>query len=192
MDNRRREREFGRIYQRYYRRVVYYFSRQGLSFSESEELAQDTFFNGYRGLGEFRGEASYETWIFNIARNVLRNRFRRNTAKMRDGESVPLTLVRAERGAAGRPTDPPSGPDLHLLSSEKTKVLRGALVALPPQMRQCLLLRLDGDLKYREIADVLSISIDTVKSHLFQARQRLRTSVGPYFDAEDISVAKRL
>ena len=52
---------------------------------------------------------------------------------------------------------------------------------LPPQMKACLVLRVYHDLKYREVADRLRLSIDTVKAHLFQARQRLKSELGEYF-----------
>jgi DNA-directed RNA polymerase specialized sigma24 family protein len=45
-------------------------------------------------------------------------------------------------------------------------------------MRRCLALRVEQDLKYREIASVMRLSIDTVKAHLFQARQRLKETLG--------------
>lgn len=59
--------------------------------------------------------------------------------------------------------------------------LRAALDDLPPQMRQVLLLRMEGNLKYREIAEVMQVSIDTVKAHLHQAKQRLRKKLADDF-----------
>jgi DNA-directed RNA polymerase specialized sigma24 family protein len=52
-------------------------------------------------------------------------------------------------------------------------------------MRRCVLLRLEQDLKYREIASVMQISIDTVKAHLFQARQLLKDKLSRYFRDQD-------
>ena len=49
---------------------------------------------------------------------------------------------------------------------------------LPPQMRRAITLRVDQDLKYREIASLLQISVETVKAHLFSARKRLREELG--------------
>jgi len=61
--------------------------------------------------------------------------------------------------------------------------LRSAVEQLPEQMRKCLTLRIDQELKYREIATVLRLSPETVKVHLMRARQRLREELGDYFDA---------
>ena len=67
------------------------------------------------------------------------------------------------------------------MPSEELARLRAALDDLPPQMRQVVLLRIDGNLKYREIAEVMQVSIATVKAHLQQARQRLREELADYF-----------
>jgi len=61
------------------------------------------------------------------------------------------------------------------------RLLSSALAQLPPQMRRCVELRFGQELKYREIAAVMKISVDTVKSHLFQAREHLRQIVGEHF-----------
>ncbi len=69
----------------------------------------------------------------------------------------------------------------HLLDEERSRLLHAAIQNLPPQMRRCLQLRLGLGLKYRDIADVMQISVDTVKAHLFQAKQKLRDELGNYF-----------
>jgi RNA polymerase sigma-70 factor (ECF subfamily) len=71
------------------------------------------------------------------------------------------------------------------LAGEQRAVLRQALAELPPKMRRCVLLRIDQDLKYREIAALLRVSIETVKSQLSQARDRLEAEVGRYFARQE-------
>ena len=68
-----------------------------------------------------------------------------------------------------------------LIAEERLQQLREALLDLPPQMRQCVLLRLDQELKYREIAEVMNIAVNTVKSQLAQAKDRLRTRLEESF-----------
>lgn len=63
--------------------------------------------------------------------------------------------------------------------------LRAKLDQLPPQMRRCLYLRLYHDLKYREIAALMRISIETVKAHLHQAQNRLRMFFDPPGEEDD-------
>jgi RNA polymerase sigma-70 factor (ECF subfamily) len=77
-------------------------------------------------------------------------------------------------------------PGEDLLAGERSRLLREAIGKLPEQMRKCLLLRVDQEMRYKEIAVVLRLSPETVKVHLFQARKRLREELGPYFgDALD-------
>jgi RNA polymerase sigma factor (sigma-70 family) len=61
-----------------------------------------------------------------------------------------------------------------VLERERTVALSQAIQGLPEQMRTCFLLRYDQGRKYKEIAVLMKISIDTVKAHLFQARKRLK------------------
>jgi len=60
--------------------------------------------------------------------------------------------------------------------------LREALVQLPQQMRRCAQLRVVHDLSYVEIAELMGISVNTVKAHLHQAQKALRAQLSPYFE----------
>ena len=61
-----------------------------------------------------------------------------------------------------------------------------ALQRLPERMRRCVMLRIHGELKYREIAVLMKISIQTVKSQLSQAQDRLSQELVPYFESFDV------
>jgi RNA polymerase sigma factor (sigma-70 family) len=74
------------------------------------------------------------------------------------------------------------GPESRYFAKEASQRLREEIQRLPPQMCNCVLLRVYQELKYREIGVVLRISIDTVKSHLYQAKDRLRVHLGEYVD----------
>jgi RNA polymerase sigma-70 factor (ECF subfamily) len=160
--------------------VYFLFWRQGFRNDHCHDLAQETFLRAYKSRDTFRGEARLDTWIFQIARNVGLNELRSWTTQKREASEV--SLNDDESGAPIAILDPMAvGPLEAMLDQERSGVLRAALEALPPQMRRCVQLRLDQDLKYREIADLLDISIDTVKAHLFQARQQLKEKLSDYF-----------
>jgi RNA polymerase sigma-70 factor (ECF subfamily) len=177
------EAEFERIFTRHYRAVFYFFISQGASESDSHDLTQDTFLRVYKSMESFRGESSLRGWILLIAMNVWKNELRHRGAKKREGKEISLEEVvqppdddgagrePPETGTAGRPAD-------QMLAAERVKLLRRALGTLPAQMRRCALLRFAGDLKYREIASALQISIETVKSQIYQARLRLQAALG--------------
>lgn len=170
------ELEFERLFERYTRPITSFFARRGFSREECLELTQETFLGVYKGMDRFRRDSSVETWLFTIAANVWRNEVRSRTAEKRDGQEISIDQEREDSAlrlvteVSSKETGPLDG----LLAEERRRRARKALEDLPPQMRRCLELRIDQQLKYREIAEVLQVSIETVKSQLFQARERLK------------------
>ncbi len=171
----RREESFRRLFELYYPMVSHFFGKRGFSPDECLDLTQETFLGIFEGIGSFRREAPFETWLFRIAANVYRKRLRRQSASKRTGQEVPLD-------SGTELVQPTPGPNGDALGKERARLLREAVEALPEQMRRCLILRCYRELKYREVGEVLGLSTETVKAHLFQARQRLRESLGDYFD----------
>jgi len=168
------------LFRRYYRPLLAFFGRRGFSAEESRDLAQETFLRVYKNWASFRGESSEVTWLFQIATNLYRNTIRSRSTLKRDRPEVPLEASDGEPVVADRDDGKETALET-ILSVERTKKLRDALEELPPQMRQAVFLRVDGDLKYREIAELMSVSIETVKAHLYQARQHLRDKLADYF-----------
>jgi RNA polymerase sigma-70 factor (ECF subfamily) len=166
------------LFNRYYRPVVAFFVRKGFPLEESRDLAQDTFLRVFNKWESFRGESSVETWLFQIAANLYKNRLRAQQTQKRDAQEVSLesteAVVLEERSKEGDALG-------IILTEERSQRLHEALKDLPPQMRQAVFLRVDGDLKYREIAELMHVSIETVKAHLYQARQHLRDHLADYF-----------
>jgi RNA polymerase sigma-70 factor, ECF subfamily len=164
------------LYQEYFSVIEQFFRLRRCTPQESEDLAQETFINAFRGIREFRRDSSLKTWLLRVALNIWRNELRRRFTAKRAAQEVPLE-------------DPESGKEEvslrveadellnELLREERRQFIVRELRKLPPQMRRCMLLRVLQDLKYREIASILRISIDTVKSQLFQARQRLKETL---------------
>lgn len=185
----RREREpaldesFAGLFERRGPEVHRFFVRKGFSFDRAAELTQDTFVRVYQGLREFREESSARTWIFSIARNLYLNARRHDRAAKRKRTEIPLDELRpsGEEGAPPAAALPdPSAPDPldDALQGERREGLWRAVDGLPPRMRQCVRLRVAQERPYQEIADLLGVSIDTVKSQLHQAKGRLRQVLG--------------
>ncbi len=169
---------FEQLFERYSRPVSSFFFRRGFSREECLELTQETFLGAYRGMERFRRGTNVEGWLFTIATNVWRNEVRRRSAEKREGQELSLDkLLDDGRELEGRHE---SDPLTAALAKERRDLLHEALRELPEQMRECLLLRIDQQLKYREIAAVMRISINTVKSQLFQARERLQTRLAEF------------
>jgi RNA polymerase sigma-70 factor, ECF subfamily len=177
------EANFRRLFEIYHHRLVHFFARRGFSHPDCLDLTQETFLGIYRGIGSFRAEARFESWLFTVATNAWRKRLRSGTTEKRAGREVPLDdpgdAGEAERAPRELPAGGP-GPREEALAKERSTVLRAAVERLPEQMRRCLTLRIDQDLKYREIGALLHLSPETVKIHLARARQRLREELGDY------------
>lgn len=185
------DEEFRVVFARYFQPVFSFFLRRGFPREECRDLSQETFLRAYRSIGHFRGDASFQTWLFQIATNLWRNEVRHRMAEKREGFEVSLESevakgrpMPADRRLPGE-THPPSPLD-GLLADERKRLMREALGALPPQMRRCVLLRIEQNLKYREIAAVMQISIDSVKSQISHARGRLERELGRYFDPANL------
>lgn len=180
------ESSFRQIFSRYHGAVYNFFANRGFSKEESRDLAQETFLEAFRSLPSFRGEASFETWLFAIAKNVWRLELRRRSRNKRNGEELSLEEIAECRqipaaGGTGGPSDVEPPLD-RFLGKERALLLRSAVDDLPEQMRNCLMLRLVQELKYNEIATLLQISPGTVKSQLFEARSRLRKRLSELLD----------
>lgn len=176
------------LFRTYYSSIFYFFLRRGLPREDSKDLAQETFSRAVSGLERFRGDASDRTWLFRIARNLWLNRVRDRSRRQRRMPEVALEeAFEQEHEAPDRNIFEDTGrepdPEERLLHDERLATLRAALTSLPPQRRRCLVLRIDG-LKYREIAALLDISTQAVRSHLFLARRQLHDILGEELAAD--------
>jgi RNA polymerase sigma-70 factor (ECF subfamily) len=167
-----------RIFDRYYPWVRRFFVRRGYTAQDSEDLAQETLGRVFRQLSSFRNESTFDSWLFAVAANLHRNESRRRHRKKREGPEVSMDERSSDGAPPWEPAAAEASPARTAYEKERREALAKAVQELPPQMRQVLALRVDHELKYREIAAVLQISIETVKAHLFQARQRLREELG--------------
>lgn len=167
-----------RLFELYYPRARHFFRKRGYSTQDSEDLAQETLTRVFQQIASYRGEGSLSSWVFAVAANLYRNDHRHRHREKRDGVEVPIDAPADADYPSHEPVTPEISPDQEAFEKERREALARAVKTLPPQMKQVLTLRVDQDLKYREIAAVLQISIETVKAHLFQARQRLRAELG--------------
>ncbi len=183
-------KDFEQIFTEYAPSLYHFFSNRGFAREDCRDLTQETFLKALRGLKRFRGDARVETWLLRIASNVWKNRIRSIRAAKRDARTTSLDLA-MERGdvtGGGDGVFASASPDQEgeLLERERRRKLREAVAELPERMRRCVTLRIDRGLRYREIAVIMQVSVDTVKTQLYQARQRLKEVLQEYLDPEDL------
>lgn len=172
---------FEEVFAEYYRKVFYFFRRKGFSYQEAEDLTQETFLRVFEHLEGLHNPPALRTWVFTVMTNVWRNRLRDQGARKRAHGEVALDES-DEAPAADRFVSLPPVQEQQVLDGERREQLRLALAGLPPRMRECVKLRLERGLKYKEIATILGIKIDTVKAQLHQAKAILKAKLGEYFD----------
>ena len=143
---------------------------------EARDLTQETFLRAFQSVSRFRGDADLKTWIYRIAINQARNRWRWWKRRRRD---VTVSLD-DNRGASEQPLsaslrneDAPD-PEQETLAHEREGQLRSALLGLRSAYREAVILRDVEGFSYEEIATTLEISIGTVKSRLSRGRLELR------------------
>jgi RNA polymerase sigma-70 factor (ECF subfamily) len=147
---------------------------------EARDLTQETFLRAFQHIGRFRGEADLKTWIYRIAVNQARNRWRWWRRRRRDVTiSLDAGTGEGEEPLAMRLRDTASAnPEQETLAREREKVLLNALRSLSQSYRETVILRDIEGLSYEEIAQTLEISIGTVKSRLARGRDELRRRLG--------------
>ena len=179
------ERGFRLVFDFYYRPVNAFFRRRTFSAEEADDLTQETFLRVYTKIEQFRGDAPFEAWLWQIASNLYRKSITRRHTQKRAGKTV--SLDDEETGGADfflRDTNSATPLDA-VLKAEQRSELQTAIEDLPGQMRKCIELRVFRDLSYKQIAVVMRLSPQTVKAHLFQARRHLRERLGEYFAGVD-------
>ncbi len=121
-------------------------------------------------MREFRHEARFETWLYRVATTTYLKRLRTGSTAKRSGIETSLD----DMPAAHEPPAPANDQRKKVQDDERRQKLRDAIEELPEKMRKCLILRIDQEMSYREIATVMKLKINTVKAHLFQAKEKLR------------------
>lgn len=177
---------FREIFENEFERVLAYFLRRGFSREDALDLTQDTFHRVYLYSEGFRGEASIRTWIYEIAKSIGDNEVRRRQTKKRKAQGKVISLEAAVENGVAIPEDRQPGALEELLEEERKRKLDEVINRkMPPRMRRCVMLRIHGNLKYREIAALMGTSIGTVKAQLAQAKRLLEEELGSSFDAFD-------
>jgi RNA polymerase sigma-70 factor, ECF subfamily len=143
---------------------------------DAEDLSQEVWLKAYRGLGGFRGNSSFYTWLRRIAINTFLNHQRDARAAVKsaimEGGSVPLDEV--YELADERSQSAQQAVEQQQLVGQVTR----ALAELTPQQRLIFLLKHREEMSVEEIARECNVSTGTVKKSLFRAVQKIREHLG--------------
>jgi len=174
---------FEELVARYQDRLVTVLRHQVGSREQAEDLAQEVFLRVYRARKSYVPGSKFATWLFTIANhaaaNSLRDRSRRHETTLCSRDSGPM---------GARPLDQmllaSSGqmPARRLDKAEMREIVRMSLESLGERQRMAVLLSKFEGMSYAEIAQVMDVSPQALKSLLSRARENLREVLQPYFE----------
>ncbi|HWB95329.1 MAG TPA: sigma-70 family RNA polymerase sigma factor, partial [Bryobacteraceae bacterium] len=144
--------------------------------SDACDVVQEVFLKVFRNVNQFRGQSSLKTWIYRIAINEAHNQ-RRWFFRHRHREVGLEEEQDDSRGMVDVIPDSGPSPFDYVFDQEKHVLIEEALERVNPTFREVVALRDIMDLSYEEIADVLQLSLGTVKSRILRGREALREAL---------------
>lgn len=155
------EAAFDRLVERWQSPLINFFHRSLSSYEQCEDLAQMVFIRLYRAAPTYEPRAKFTTFMFQIARRLLINEFRRSQRKPLDSwDPADLQAISSDQD--------------QILYSELEEAFEQALHKLPENQRTAILLLKQQELSYREIAEIMQANESAVKTWIFRARQFLK------------------
>ena len=158
------EREVVVLFEAHRARLLAYILAFGISSHDGEEILQEVFLSLFRHLQMGRSRHNLRGWIFRVAHNLA--------LKHRQANQRWQNALEANATASESYADPSPNPEEHALSVQRQMRLTSVVSALPEQDQWCLRLRAEG-LRYREIANVVGISLGSVSISLTRSLARL-------------------
>jgi RNA polymerase sigma-70 factor, ECF subfamily len=136
---------------------------------EARDVVQETFLRAFRGIGNFRGQAKFSSWVYRIALNLCRDWIRRERRAPIQAapEGVDLVELAAEQG-------PVESIESLVARNDMSKAVAEAMALLPDEQRTAIILKEYHGMTFQEIADLQGCPLSTVKTRLYQGLSVLR------------------
>lgn len=164
------EQEVVELFDQFREQLLRYLLSCSLTVHDAEDIIQETFLALFQHLLQGKSRHHLRGWLFQVAHNLALKHYR----AQRDSKNVPESLIAATNSVIC----PAPNPEDQFLTGQREERIMAVLEALPEQQRWCLYLRAEG-LRYREIAEVLDISLGSVSlclgrslAHIARAAER--------------------
>lgn len=160
------------LMQRHGERLFHYLVRQMQNETDAAEVAQEAFVRVYQNRDKFKPNAKFSSWLYTIATNLVRDRFRSHSRH----PQMSLEAQNPETGISlgDKLPEETSCPGEVLVGEERAAIVRRALAQLPEELRTPLILAEYEDHSQMEIALILNCSVKAVETRIYRARQKLR------------------
>ncbi len=168
--------DFQEIYNLYQPKIIRYVTGM-VGEAEAEDVTQEVFVKVHRALDNFRGDAKLSTWLYRIATNTALDRLRSPSFQQMAPDArvdIPVETIEAEIDDRNIWTGEKTPvPEQQIVRQQMNECISGYIQKLPENYRSVLLLSAFEGLKNNEIAEILGISLDTVKIRLHRAKKKL-------------------
>lgn len=166
---------------RYKQRLFNYLLRLVSDPDLAEELAQDAFVRAYVHADKYRTIARFSTWLYTIATNLVRNRYRKKKRRppvlslfQRHGDDDDEQMIDI--------VDTAPNPEQEAIGTDLERIIAEAAAQIPERYREPFLLREVSQLSYEEIRQVTGLKLGTVRSRINRARNHFRRIIEPMLD----------
>ncbi len=161
------EREaFDELVRKYQKQLYFMLYRMVGDHDDASDILQKAFVRAFTGLSGFERRSSFKTWLYQIAINLAKNLYRERLSRA-GHVSLDTVIIRKKPKALDT-----------LIEKEKRALLRQSLGSLPEKQRHTLMLRIQDNKKFEEIADIMECSIGTAKANYHHAVQKLKAMLG--------------
>ena len=180
---------FEAIHSSYRPRIVRYLTRL-VGPDAAEDLAQEVFIRVSRGLPDFKGAAKLSTWIYRIATNVATDRLRSSSFKQTRSDKVIHHRERSVDDADALPDEKNPSVERQLMRDQMSSCVHDYINTLPENYRPVVILSDIEGMTNQEIAEVLDVTLDTVKIRLHRGRAKLQEKLrtGCNFDRDEDNI----
>lgn len=164
---------FGEIVKRWERKIFALCFGMLHAEEDARDAMQETFISAFKNLPNFRGEAKVSSWLHRIAVNQCLTKQRRT--KVRGESSLDEETTVNESSFTAPASLSPSG---EYEQNERLKHVRQAVLSLPPDLRQVIVMKEFEELTFQQISDTLDLPLSTVKSRVYTALKQLKMKLG--------------
>jgi RNA polymerase sigma-70 factor (ECF subfamily) len=158
---------FDQLVKKYQKKIYFLAYRMVKNHDAADDIAQETFINAYSSIKSFKLGYNFYTWLYRICMNLSINYLKRQKFV------IPESQFEEETSPLEKETTTEDPLSL-LVQKERERKIEQAIDSLPPKYKAVFILKVYEDLSYEEIAQTLKISLGTVMSRLFRARERLQ------------------
>jgi len=166
------QNSFSELIDKYKNLVFNLAYRMTYNLQDAEDISQEVFIRAYKSLSNFNPRYKFSTWLYQMTLNLCRDRFRKGKIPSVSLDTPPNEGDQKDFNSLI--ADPKNNLEEAFLQAEQTNLINTLISSLPLKYREVIVLRHLRDLSYEEMSKILNISLGSVKTRLFRAREKLR------------------